>query len=203
MEAPNTTNWAKYSSRNPVQRALVSRYFRALSGVVESLAPASVLDVGCGEGEALVRLAPLLPQTVMGVDIDPACVAFAQRRLSGASFEVGSVGALDCQDSSYDLVLCLEVIEHLSDPAAALVELARVGRRDLVVSVPWEPWFRLGSLARGRYIRTLGNHPEHVNHWTRGSFAEFLGEHLVVVSLVSSFPWSLAHCCLARPVRSP
>jgi len=198
MEAPNTSNWAKYRSRNPLVRALVDRYFQALSGIVEPLAPVSVLDAGCGEGEALVRLAPLLPEVVLGVDIDPSCIAFAQRRLPRASFEVGSVAALDQEDSSFDLVLCVEVIEHLPDPEAALAELARVSRRDLVVSVPWEPWFRLGSLMRGRYLRTLGNHPEHVNHWTRGSLAEFLGDRMVVVSLVSSFPWLLAHC---RPGR--
>jgi ubiquinone/menaquinone biosynthesis C-methylase UbiE len=193
MDAPATTNWAKYQSRNPVVRSLINSYFRRLTATVEGLTPANVLDIGCGEGEALSRLAPVLPETT-AIDIDPSCVEFASRRLSGATVLVGSAAELEFPDSSFDLVLCLEVLEHLPHPEAAVAELVRVSRRDVVVSVPWEPWFRAGSLVRGKYLRTVGNHPEHVNRWTRRGLDEFLGEHVQLRSVIGSFPWLLAHC---------
>ena len=105
-----------------------------------------------------------------------------------------SVHKLDFADGAFDLVLCLEVLEHLDQPAVALSELARVTRRDLVVSVPHEPWFRVGSLLRGRHLSRLGNDPEHVQRWAWPGFREFLGARVEVVSLTATFPWLIAHC---------
>ena len=50
--------------------------------------------------------------------------------------------------------------------APAVAELARVTADRCVVSVPWEPWFRLGNLGRGRNVARLGNDPEHVQWFT-------------------------------------
>src|SRR6185503_4035992 len=95
-------------------------------------------------------------------------------------------------DSSFVLVLCLEVLEHLDDPAAAVRELARVAAAGVVVSVPFEPWFRIGSLLRGKYVRTLGNHPEHVNHFNRRSLATLLEPALDILTIRTAFPWLIA-----------
>ena len=65
-------------------------------------------------------------------------------------------------------------------PAAALAEIARVARRDIVVSVPREPIWRVANLARGKYVGALGNTPGHINHWSKASFAAFVGQHLAV-----------------------
>ena len=97
-------------------------------------------------------------------------------------------------DRAFDLVLCLEVIEHVPDPQAAVRELARVCSGDLVVSVPFEPWFRAGSLLRGKYVRTLGNHPEHVNHFNRRSLAELLEPVDPRAEIRVAFPWLIARC---------
>ena len=55
------------------------------------------------------------------------------------------------------VVTCIEVLEHL--PAVARRQAARVTTDCCVVSVPWEPWFRLGNLGRGKNVRRLGNDP--------------------------------------------
>jgi hypothetical protein len=86
------------------------------------------------------------------------------------------------------------VLEHLEDPAAAISELARVSRGDVVLSVPHEPWFRLGSLLRGKYVSRLGNHPEHVQHWRPRTFERFLTPQVEVVSVGTAFPWLIAQC---------
>ena len=48
--------------------------------------------------------------------------------------------------------------------------MARVARRWLLVSVPHEPLWRALNVARGAYLRELGNTPGHLNHWTRAAF---------------------------------
>ena len=57
MEASVSSNQAKYETGNPVVQRLLARFFAELRSVVAPLAPESVLDAGCGEGEAIARLA--------------------------------------------------------------------------------------------------------------------------------------------------
>ena len=187
------TNELKFETANPLVRAMIGGFFSRLGELVAPLRPASTLDAGCGEGETLVRLGPLLGERIAAVDLSAYSVGRAAERLPAVDTQVASVTDLPFADSSFDLVLCLEVLEHLDDPAAAVRELARVAAAGVVVSVPFEPWFRIGSLLRGKYVRTLGNHPEHVNHFNRGSLAALLEPALEIEAIRSAFPWLIAH----------
>lgn len=189
-----TSNYEKFQTGNPIVRRLIARFYRVVTGKVIALEPRSVLDAGCGEGETLERLAAVLPLSQAGIDLNEDSVTYATKRLPGAVISRGNILDSGFDTNSFDLVICLEVLEHLSDPGAALTELARIARQDLVVSVPYEPWFRLGSLARGKYLSDWGNHPEHVNHWNPKTLRSFLSRQVEVVSVTSSTPWIVAHC---------
>ncbi len=190
----DTTNFEKFQTGNPVVRRMFGNFFRTVGETVEPLAAGSVLDAGCGEGETLERLASILPPAPVGIDLNPESIEFAKARLPEARLSVGNLLDLPFEDSSFELVLCLEVLEHLPDPNAGLSELLRVSGCDVVMSVPHEPWFRLGSLARGKYLKSWGNHPEHVNHWNPKSFRGFLEAQAEVVELQTSMPWIIARC---------
>ena len=198
MSAPvETSNYEKFQTGNPVVRRLIDRFYGKVGELVSPLRPETVLDAGCGEGETLERLGGLLDGAVTGIDLNRDSVEFAARRIPSGSFQVGDLTDLPFEDDSFDLVLCLEVLEHIPDPVPALAELSRVCRGDLVLSVPSEPWFRLGSLARGKYLKGWGNHPEHVNHWNPRSLRDFLGASTEVVAIERATPWLVAH---VRPV---
>jgi SAM-dependent methyltransferase len=187
-------NLAKYETRNPVVRWMIGGFFESVRGLVARLEPGSLLDAGCGEGEALVRLADLLPERVAGVDVNPESSELARRRCPEAEVSVGSVYSLEAAADEFDLVLCLEVLEHLDRPHDAVRELARVAASDLIVSVPFEPYFRIGSLLRGKHLGRLGNHPEHVNHFNRASLRRLLDDHAQVCGISVACPWLIAHC---------
>jgi SAM-dependent methyltransferase len=189
-----STNYEKFQTGNPVVRRLIDGFYAHVRSIVRPLEASSLLDAGCGEGETLARLGGDLPPRVAAIDLDPAAAAFTATRVPAAEVLTGSIGELPYADDSFDLVLCLEVLEHIEDPATALADLARVARRDIVISVPDEPWFRLGSLARGKYLSGFGNHPEHVNHLTPRSLHRLLSTQLEVVRLRRSLPWLIAHC---------
>lgn len=194
MSAPRTTNFAKYQTGNPIVRRLIGGFLDAVRDEVAALRPRSILDAGCGEG---LSLGAVLERTrvghAAGVDMLAGSVRFAQRRQPAASFLRGDVTRLPFADHSFDVVMCCEVLEHLDNPAAAIAELRRVARRALVLSVPHEPWFRVGSLARGKHVATWGNHPEHVQHWDARTFPAFLGRQgLHRGRLRCPFPWLLA-----------
>jgi 2-polyprenyl-3-methyl-5-hydroxy-6-metoxy-1,4-benzoquinol methylase len=193
-EGLDTSNFAKYRNANPILRRWIDRFYRRVGAIIAPLEPDSVLDAGCGEGEAIARLGDVLPRHVFAIDTLEKCVVFTQRRFPFVEASRESIYELPFEDDRFDLVLCLEVLEHLERPADAVRELTRVARRDLVISVPFEPYFRLMALLRGRYVARLGSHPEHVNNWHRRTFARFLGCHLEVRELAVAFPWLIAHC---------
>jgi SAM-dependent methyltransferase len=179
----------KYHDPNPVVGFVIRRFFERIRGVLAGLRPESVLDAGCGEGEMLRR--HVIPVGVRTVLLD--------RNPDTAARVLGSVDSLPFASHSFDVVTCLEVLEHLKDPARAVRELARVGRRAVVVSVPYEPWFRVGNVLRGKHLSGLGNHPEHVQHWNLRSFEKFLGTVVPQVEIIEAFPWIIACCLPKRP----
>jgi ubiquinone/menaquinone biosynthesis C-methylase UbiE len=92
---------------------------------------------------------------------------------------------------SFDLAAAIEVLEHVPDPERTMAEMARVAARHVLVSVPREPLWRGLNLARGAYVRDLGNTPGHVNHWSKRSFVRAARRHGVVIEARSPFPWTM------------
>jgi SAM-dependent methyltransferase len=126
MLAADERHWW-YRGRRRVLRAELDRL--ALP------ARARLLDAGCGSGRTLDDLAGR--GQVSGVDASPEAVALARRR-GHRDVRVADVASLPFADATFDLVTCLDVIEHTPDDRATLAELRRVTRPSgvLVVTVP-------------------------------------------------------------------
>lgn len=192
---PTGNTYDKYGTRNPVARRLMTGFETAVDELFARAAPATLLDVGCGEGVLTERWARRLgpERRVVGIDLDdPGLrVEWAARARPGLEFRAGSATALDFATGEFDTVAAIEVLEHVDDPEAALGEIARVARRHLLLSVPREPVWRATNLARGAYVRSLGNTPGHVNHWSRSGFIELAARFGTVVESRSPFPWTM------------
>ncbi len=204
---------AKYGSTNPVVRRLLDRWSARLRSVVGPLR-GTVVDVGIGEGLCLERLLgvsttqPAAAEVaergpaprVVGVEYRFDKARAAALRLPEVAPVVGDAGMLPVPDRGADLVTCIEVLEHLPAVDRAVAELARVAADRCVVSVPWEPWFRLGNLGRGKNVARLGNDPEHVGWFTPGRLRRTLEREFADVRVVRAFPWIIAE---ARGPRRP
>lgn len=183
----------KYTQTNVITRLLLQRFFAS----TEALLPPginSVLEIGCAEGHATQQLRRMLPASqYTAFDVDPALVtaASANNADSGIEFLVASAYAIPRASASADLCIIMEVLEHLEHPEAALAEVARVSRRHILATVPWEPWWRLANMARGKYWRDFGNTPGHINHWSHASFLRLAAGAGRIVAHRISFPWSL------------
>jgi SAM-dependent methyltransferase len=185
---------AKYSSGNIVVRTLIVRLLRQLREAAGST-EGTWADVGIGEGlalEAMQARAGLL----LGVEYRRDKLASALQRLPTARGVRADAGMLPIIDGSTDIVTCLEVLEHLGAPERAVEELARICRGQCVVSVPWEPFFRLGNLCRGKDLSHWGNNPEHVQHFRPSSLRHLLRRSFGVVSVHPCFPWLIG---VAKP----
>ena len=194
LQGPAGNTYDKYETRNPVARRLVAGFLKELDAQVRWSGATSVLDVGCGEGIGTTRMADVLPGArVVGLDVaDPGLLAeWAARAHDRIEFVAASAYDLPFADGSFDLVSGIEVFEHLERPERALAEMARVSRRGLLVSVPWEPVWRAMNMAAGRYVRSYGNTPGHINHWTRRGFVALAGTAGEVVAVRRPFPWTM------------
>lgn len=102
-----------------------------------------LLDVGCGPGNITLDLAArVAPGRVLGIDVEPGIVAQAQAlqaergaAAANVEFRTGDVYDLDAADASFDVVHAHQVLQHLTDPVAALREMHRVLRPGGVVAV--------------------------------------------------------------------
>ena len=191
---PTGNTFDKYGSTNPVVRRLMSGFRGTLEELFSRAAPESVLDVGCGEGVLTYQWAQRLGDApVVGTDLeDPKLRAeWATRRRPNLEFRATPVEQLPFGDGEFDLAAAIEVLEHVPDPERAVTEMARVARRHLLVSVPREPLWRALNVARGSYLRELGNTPGHVNHFSKRGFAAMLSRHGQVIEARSPFPWTM------------
>jgi SAM-dependent methyltransferase len=187
-------NLQKYLNPNPVQRWLLRRYYRHVVELVRKTRARTVLDVGCGEGFTLKELRKSgLEAEMLGVDNRPAALVWSQvNGLAKMPLSVTDAHYLPFPDGSFDLVLCLEVLEHLPDSGAGLRELLRVTRDCVLVSVPHEPFFRGANFLRGKHLRALGNDPEHLHAYSGRDFRQLAAAQARVVWHGYSFPWQIA-----------
>jgi 2-polyprenyl-3-methyl-5-hydroxy-6-metoxy-1,4-benzoquinol methylase len=192
---PTGNTFDKYGSTNPVVRRLMSGFEARLDYLFAAAGPRSVLDVGCGEGVLTYRWAQLLGEKpIVGIDLaDPKLEAqWRTRRRENLEFRPMDVSGLrSFPDRAFDMAAAIEVLEHVPDPDATLAEMARVAARHLLVSVPREPLWRALNVARGAYVRDLGNTPGHVNHWSKRGFIRAVSRHGEVAETRSPFPWTM------------
>jgi 2-polyprenyl-3-methyl-5-hydroxy-6-metoxy-1,4-benzoquinol methylase len=187
----------KYGTRNPIERRLVTGFLDQVSGLVERTGAAEAHEVGCGEGELSILLAQH-GLRVRGSDVSAEVISEARRRAQEAdvdvSYRAAPISALRPEADAAELIVCCEVLEHLDDPDAGLDTLVGLARPWLLVSVPREPIWRALNLARGKYVRDLGNTPGHLSHWSRRGFLDLLRQRAEIVEVRSPLPWTMALC---------
>ncbi len=192
---PSSSNAAKYATTNPVVRHLLERFLARVTDIATASTPARVIDLGCGEGLVGERLLQRMPGlTYRGIEMSPTAAQDAKRRLPKAEVVVGDLLKIPVETQWAQLALCLEVLEHLEDPERAVERIAAWSSYAAIISVPFEPWFRLGNLARGKYLSRAGNHPEHLQQFGIESLRSLLSGSFDTVRVEVVFPWLVASC---------
>lgn len=149
---------------------------------LERLSPAAgseLLDAGCGSGRMMEELDRYA--RVSGLDSNPEAIALAAAR-GYESVSLGGVEKMPYRDGSFDLVTCLDVLEHTPDDVQALAELRRVTRPGghLIVTVPaYRALWSAHDVANHhyrRYGRSALRTAAHAAGWSvvRDSYFNFL-----------------------------
>ncbi len=201
----HTTNLEKHTTNNPISKFFLNNFLNTVISVVKPLRPKNILDVGCGEGFTLDRLDKEgIGEKLEGVDYVDEAIRIGKEMHPKLVLKRGDIYDLQYKGNSFELVLCTEVLEHLENPRKGLKELLRVSKKHVLVTVPNEPWFTLQRIVRFKNVSQLGAHPEHIQHWTSGSFEQFVlnsarshlgedsqGRTLTIRAKKIPFPWTM------------
>jgi 3' terminal RNA ribose 2'-O-methyltransferase Hen1 len=160
-------------------------HLERLDAVVRALqdsSATSVLDLGCGPGELLLRLREHQQfERLLGIDIDERALAEARAALGlnwlqpdpRLSVRLGSFEEVDAELKGFDAAVMLETIEHITPGHLPRVEravFAGMHPRLLLVTTPNQEYNVLHGMAAGRK-RHAGHHFE----WTRAQFQRWAG----------------------------
>ena len=188
-----TENLKKYQSRNLMKRYFINKFIKRIVNSIADLSELrTILDAGCGEGMVTKEIVSQLPDIkTEGLDISPDALAIARELLPENKLSLGDITKIELPDDSRDLVMALEVLEHLEDPRPAIKELQRVTSKYCLISVPWEPWFSISCLLNGQYLKTWGRYPEHLQFWNKQQISDVVGQYFDIVSVKTSWPWTI------------
>ena len=157
----------------------------------------TVLDIGCGGG-ILAESMAALGASVTGIDLGEAPLAVAKLHLreSGQKVEYRYISAEDLareRPDSYDIVTCMEMLEHVPDPSSSIAACARLvkpGGQVFISTINRNPKSWLFAIVGAEYVLNLlpkGTHeylkfikPSELERWARQaglSVQEFIGMH--------------------------
>lgn len=173
---------------NPVRlayiREQVNAHFAIAPDALRPLTGKRVLDVGCGAGllcEPLARLGG----AVTGLDATPENIAVAREHaeLSGLAIDYRAGGLEHLDAAPFDLVTCMEVVEHVAEPAAFVAHLARMVASGglLILSTPNRTArSRLAMITIGEGFNLV---PRGTHDWQRFLTPEEMEGHLSAAEL--------------------
>lgn len=190
-------NYEKYITKNKLKQKMIKRMQQMMINIIRSEIKLCdedtpyLLDAGCGEGfitDLIQR--ELKSLRIKGMDHSEEAVAQAKRLFPAIDFDTEDIYNLGYGDNSFDIVICTEVLEHLTEPARGLSELLRVAKKTIILSVPNDPVFRIGNMMVLKNVTRFGNPIDHIQHWTKTGFLKWVQKNTNCnISYKSAFTW--------------
>lgn len=135
-------------------------------------APAKILDIGCASGHITAKIAKFFPVAqVSGLDTYKQAIEFGRKIHPEVKFKIGDAENLPFKNESFELVTCIETLEHLENPKKALLEIKRVLKSagcalvgqdtdNWLFRLVWFFWTKIkGKVWQGSHL-----HPLHTKH---------------------------------------
>jgi SAM-dependent methyltransferase len=117
----------------------LDRYIWTITTFLKGCSDKRILEIGCGDGSLLLLLQSQSQNNVLyGVDISESGIQKCKEKNINAYLVDVSTEPLPFPDNFFDIVICLETLEHLMNPYFAMMEIRRVLKEKgrLICSVP-------------------------------------------------------------------
>jgi ubiquinone/menaquinone biosynthesis C-methylase UbiE len=181
----------EYKSNNPIKISLFNNYFSKFQEIIKQFDKNDkILEIGCGAGESTRRISEMLDgQYFEASEFDERYIQKLKENKFPIKVTQESVFQLKREDNAFDCVFLLQVLEHINNVELALKEIFRVSGKYVVISVPSEPIWCILNLLTGNNIKTFGNTPGHINHWSPSKFKKLISKYGIVKKVYKPLPW--------------
>ncbi len=143
-----------------------------------------ILDVGSGNGYLCSKLYTYGTTRVVGLDISLTRLADSVKIVPGATFIQGSSRTIPFSNNSFDLVTCIEVLEHAINPNIVLRELKRVARKWVIITVPYN---RPPTYVLCPHCLKIFPVDGHINSFTPESLGEMAKDAGLIVTKIKKY----------------
>jgi len=170
-----------WTIKNPIAKHSQRRRAEVTAHLLQLQQDDSILDVGCGDGYQLNYIVGQT-QSIIGIDISLKKLKVAKKRVSGVDYVCASSENLPFQHRIFSKVMCLELLEHLPNPAKTLKEIERVLKNVgiLIVSVPYEEHITFIQSTSGKLTPLYG----HLHSFNKQKLASLLPNNFAILHQV-------------------
>jgi len=188
----------KYSSNNIIVKYIMKGFEKSLTELVAEINPGMIHEVGCGEGYWVINWHQQGIK-VRGTDVSEKVIDIArsnasQTGITESLFHCKNIYDLTQSTDAAELLVCCEVLEHLDNPEAGLIALSKAANPYLIISVPNEPIWSIMNMMRGKYLKSLGNTPGHIQRWSKKRFISLVSQYFDVLTVRRPLPWTMLLC---------
>lgn len=189
----STGNIEKYKTKNPLKFFIIKKFIENILTEVENKNPGKILDIGGGEGILAELIEKKLNKKVNILDIDKEDIFFAKKYFNKTVI-YGNLYNLPFLSNSYDMVICLEVLEHIENLEKSLEEIKRISSKNIILSVPNSFLFRIGNIVSFKNLRRLGESPDHKNYFNIKKINSLISQYFTVEKIICSSVWIIIIC---------
>ena len=195
-----SSNLDKYNCTNSFAVKRIANFYDNIIKLVSHVKHSNILSVGCGECfdvQSILDSSKIKYEYCCGFDLNLDSLKMARKTMTHLRLDVinGDIDHLPFKLNKFDIIFCLEVLEHLTNPDNVLKEIHHNFNGYCVFSVPNEPLYRLTRAFIYRLnIKELGNHPEHLNNWSKRKFSRLIKKYFEIDQIIASFPWTIVLC---------
>jgi len=131
-------------------------------------APQKILDIGCSSGHITSKIVELFPKAVtFGLDSYDQAINLGEKIHPQIKFYLGDAHKLPFKKGTFDLITCIETVEHLADPKKAISEMKRCLKKgkyllvgqdtdNIFFKIIWSIWTKtFGRVWRNSYLHPL------------------------------------------------
>jgi ubiquinone/menaquinone biosynthesis C-methylase UbiE len=155
--------------------------------------PKTILDIGCGTGYITDIINRSMNANIICCDMNSNCISFAKTQFHLETI-IADISNLPFKNSSFDMVLAIEIIEHLPDLESAINEMKRVTKKNVIITVPNDPYFMIANFLRGKNLKSFGNPPDHINHFNKKTLKIVLSAYYSKIEIsTNAFLWLIAN----------
>lgn len=151
----------EYYSKNPVVKWLFKKRMYIVLKYLEIIKTDTLIDMGCGDGSLLqlINERGIKIRAMWGIDLNQKVVQL-ESQIKNCNFRVQNILKTDFQNCTFDVVICLDILEHMKDIKMAIIEIKRILKDNshLIISSPVEStlYKLLRFIIKGSYSQATG-----------------------------------------------